>query len=317
MLEKFVTFVEDNALDVDSIIVTIDDPKYSIRKYDHHFKPEARNNIRSISKAVSCLGVYKAIEKGLFDLESDVMPFFSDVDIYNQENLAPLSKLRIKHLLNLTMGHEIGLMFSKDVRKLPVDTDFISYILNYDIKHDPGTYFVYNNAATYLLCAIVQKLTGRYFSNWVHETVLQYLHIEMPEWEKSHQGVCLGASGLYLNNEEMHRIGMLLLNNGQYEDRQIIDPSWINKMHTPQFFTANLPEYAHKQGRCINKMAYGYHVWICGDGSPQYPKTHYFIDGTDGQFLIVSPKQHMVLTILAHQKDMDPFYKILNAYIKW
>ena len=310
MLDKFTKFVEENALNVDSIILTREG-----HRYEHHFIPEERNNIRSISKVVSCLGVYKAIEKKLFSLESDVMSFFDDVIIHNKSNIDSLSKLKIKHLLNLTIGHETGLMFSKDVKNLPADTDYISFILNYDIKHEPGTYFVYNNAATYLLCAIIQKLTKTDFSDWVHDTVLKYLNIDKPRWEVSHQRICLGASGLYLNNEEMHRIGLMLLNNGQYNSKQIIDSSWIDTMHTPHFFTANLVEYAAKQGRCINKMAYGYHLWISGDGSSQYPKTHYFIDGTDGQYLIVSPDQQMVLTILSHQKDMSPFYKILSEYI--
>jgi len=312
MLEKFIKFTIDNDLKVGSIIITMDGAKF-----EHSFESETRYNIRSISKVLSCLGVYKAIENNFFTLESDVMPFFNDIEVYNTGNIAYLSKLKVKHLLNLTIGHEAGLMFSKDIKNLPVETDFVSYILNYDIKHEPGTFFVYNNAATYLLCAIVQKITGQYFCDWVHDTVLRHLDIEKPKWEHSHQGICLGASGLYLNNEEMHRIGLLLLNNGCYNNTQIIDSSWIKTMHTPQFFTANLAEYAAKQNRCINKMAYGYHVWICGDGSSEYPKTHYFIDGTDGQFLIVSPKQNMVLTILSHQKNMNPFYEILNDYIVW
>lgn len=316
MLEKFIKFVEDKALGVDSIIITIDRSNGVQEKYAHHFVPDARNNIRSISKVVSCLGVYKAMERRFFDLDSDVMSFFGDIKIRNYGNIAPLSKLKIKHLLNLTMGHETGLMFSKDMKNLPAGTDFIEYILNYDIRHDPGTFFVYNNAATYLLCAIVQRLTGMYFGDWVHGTILRHLGIERPDWEKSNQNICLGASGLYLNNEEMHRIGLLLLRGGNYENTQIVDSDWVNAMHTPQFLTANLAEYAAKQKRCINKMAYGYHLWICGDGSLEYPKTHYFVDGTDGQFLIVSPKQRMVLTILSHQKNMDPFYEILNDYIQ-
>ncbi|MDR3280450.1 MAG: beta-lactamase family protein [Synergistaceae bacterium] len=310
MLANFIKFVVDNALNVDSIIATVD----GIR-YDHQFVPDTRNNIRSISKVLSCFGIYKAIENQLFDLDSYVMPFFSDFEIHNKSNLAPLSKLKIRHLLNLTMGHETGLLFRKDVKNLPAGTDFISYILNYDIKHEPGTFFVYNNAATYLLCAIVQKIANLYFSDWVYETVLQYLGIEKPKWEKSDQGICLGASGLYLSNEEMHRVGLLLLNGGRYDNARIIDKAWIDTMHTPHFFTAGLDEYAANQTCCINKMAYGYHLWICGDGSQEYPKTHYFCDGTDGQFLIVSPKQKMVLTILSHQEDMNPFYEILNDYI--
>lgn len=310
MLDKFIEFVDRNSLKVDSIILT-----KKGKKYEHYFIPESRNNIRSISKVVSCLGVYKAIQKGIFTLESHVLPFFDDVTI-NKRNFELLKELKIKHLLNLTTGHEDGLMFSKDIKKLPKDTDYISFILNYEIKHEPGTYFVYNNAATYLLCDIIQRKTSMKFSDWIYESIFKFLDISKPKWEESHQGICLGASGLYLNNDEMHKIGLLLLENGFYKGQSIIDSSWIDKMHTPQFFTANLPEYKLKQGRCINKMAYGYHLWISGNGSHDFPKTHYFIDGTDGQFLIVSPKDQMVITILSHQKDMSPFYEILNEYIK-
>ena len=87
-------------------------------------------------------------------------------------------------------------------------------------------------------------------------------------------------------------------------------------MHSPQFFTANLPDYASKQNRCINKMAYGMGVWICGDGSKEYPKTHYFCDGTDGQFLIISPKDQMAITILSHQKDMNPLYEAISYFFE-
>ena len=85
-------------------------------------------------------------------------------------------------------------------------------------------------------------------------------------------------------------------------------------MHTPQFFTADLQEYVGKQGRCINKMSYGFGLWICGDGSKKYPKTHYFCDGTDGQLLIVSPNDKMAITVLSHQKNMEPIYEALNYF---
>lgn len=310
MLNKFIKFVEENNLNVDSIIISAGN-----KRYEHFFKPDSRNNIRSISKGVCALGVFKAMEYNLFDLDTCVMPFFANVNITNHNNIEHLSRLKIGHLLNLTMGHERGLMFSKDIKKMPTDTDFISYILNYDILHNPGTFFVYNNAASYLLCSIVQSLTSMYFADWIYETIFRHLEIERPTWEHSAQGVCLGASGLYLNNTELHKIGLLFLCNGEYNGLSLVDEKWIKAMRSPKFFTADLPEYAQKQTRSINKMAYGYHCWICGDGSSKYPKTHYFIDGTDGQFLIVSPKQNMVITILSHQADMSPFYKILEDYL--
>ena len=310
MLNKFIEFVNKTNLSVDSIILT----KHG-QRYEHYFVPDKLNNIRSISKVVSCLGAYKAIENGLYTLDTYILPYFDKDKITNKSNLDYLSQMKIKHLLSLTIGQDKGLMFSKDIKKLSNETDFIYYILNYDINHVPGTNFVYNNAATYLLCAITQQLTNEYFADWLQRELFNKIDVSLGPWDRSSQGICLGASGLQLKNIDMHKIALLLLNKGVYNKQQLVSESWVELMHTPQVFTATLPDYIEKQGRCINKMSYGYGLWICGDGSKKYPKTHYFCDGTDGQLLIVSPKEEMAITILSHQKDMNPLYEILSYYV--
>lgn len=310
MLESFIKGVEKQNLNIDSIIVTKGGKRYS-----HHFTNNSENNIRSISKTISCLGAYKAIENGHYSLETDILQFFDTSKIKNKKNIERLGLMKIKHLLNLTIGQSKGLMFSKDIKQLPANTDLLYYILNYDMDYAPGTHFVYNNAATYLLSAITQKITGMYYGDWVQKTLFKHMGIQSTQWEASPQGICLGASGLWLNNDDLHKIAVLLLNNGKFNDEQLVSSDWIISMHTPHFFTADLPEYVSKQNRCINKMSYGYGLWICGDGSDEYPKTHYFCDGTDGQLLIISPKQEMAITILSHQKDMNPIYELLRIYL--
>ncbi len=309
MLTKFIDTVVTQELDIDSIIVTKEN-----KRYEHFFKKDEEVNIRSISKTVSCLGAGKAIEKGLYSLDTDILSFFDLNKIKNTRNIPYLKNMKIRHLLNLTIGQDKGLMFSKDIKQLPDDTDFLYYILNYDINHNPGTHFVYNNAATYLLCAITQKITGRYFRDWVQDELFNEMGVMLGEWEKSWQGICLGASGLKLKNSDMHKIALLLLKDGIYEGKQVMNKEWISMMNTPQFFTADLPEYVKKQGRCINKMSYGFGLWICGNGTHEYPKTHYFCDGTDGQLLIVNPNAQMAITILSHQKDMNPIYEAIQYF---
>lgn len=310
MLTYFIESVLNQKLAVDSIIITKNG-----KRFEHYFTAEKLNNIRSISKVVSCLGAYKAIKKGLYSLDTPILPFFDREKITNKKNITNLELMKIRHLLNLTIGQDKGLMFSKDVKMLPTNTDYLYYILNYDINHIPGTSFVYNNAATYILCAITQKITNEYFADWIQRELFNDMDVQLGPWEKSWQGVCLGASGLQLTNNDMHQIALLLLNDGKVNGKQVVDKAWIESMHTPQVFTATLSEYAGKQGRCINKMSYGYGLWICGDGSKDYPKTHYFCDGTDGQLLIVSPKDELAITILSHQKDMNPLYEILSYYL--
>lgn len=311
MIREFIECVDHLGLNVNSVMVTQGDTTST-----HIFTEDNLCSIRSISKVISCLGVYKAIQSGMFDMESFVMPFFPEIKITNVQNKEYLSKLKIKHLMNLTMGHEDGLMFSKDMKAQPC-TNWLEYVFNYPILHNPGEFFVYNNANTYILSAIVQKNTGKNFSDWVRETVLSHLGIFDYAWENSAQGICLGASGIRMKNVDMHKIALLLLRNGVLETgQQLISPSWVSEMSKPQFITANLPEYAAKQGRSLNKMAYGLNLWICGNGTREYPKEYYFCDGTDGQFLIVIPKKELAITILSNQKDMNPFYEIFNSFVQ-
>lgn len=309
MLKDFINKVNENAIKVDSIILTKDNTQWQ-----YYFTEEKPHSVRSISKTVSCLGAFVAIEKGMFDLDTNILQFFDIGKITNIGNIPFLEKMKVRHLMNLTIGQEEGLMFSKDIKNMPPDTDFIYYILNYDIKHWPGEHFVYNNAATYLLCSIIQGLTNEYFKDWIQRELFDGMGVTLVNWERTEQGVCLGASGLSLTNTDLHRIALLLLNEGNYQGVQLLSKEHIQMMHAPQFFTANLQEYANKQSRCINKMSYGYGLWICGNGSENYPKTHYFCDGTDGQLLIVSPKDRMAITVLSQQKNMEPIYEALNCF---
>lgn len=308
MLKNFVNNVKKNNILVDSIIVTKNDCRW-----EYFFTKDEPHSVRSISKTVSCLGAFLAIEKGIYDLETNILQFF-ERDKIKKDNIPFLERMKIKHLMNLTIGQEKGLMFSKDIKGMSPYTDFVYYILNYDIKHMPGDFFVYNNAATYLLCAITQKLTNEYFRDWIQRELFNKMDVSLGNWEKTNQGICLGASGLSLTNNDMHQIALFLLNNGSYKGKQLLSHVHIKMMHTPQFFTADLQEYVGKQGRCINKMSYGFGLWICGDGSNKYPKTHYFCDGTDGQLLIVSPNDKMAITVLSHQKNMEPIYEALNYF---
>jgi CubicO group peptidase (beta-lactamase class C family) len=308
MLEKFIDFARDKKLKVDSIIITAEGKRHS-----HTFGEDKRRNVRSLSKTVSCLGAYKAIESGLFQLSSPVMSFFDDVEIYNKPNLEHLPQLKIEHLLTLTVGYEKGLMLGRDYTDLPAGTNYLSYILNTDINHEPGTCFIYNNGATYLLSSIIQRQSGMRLDQWIYEKVLKYLDIDMPEWEISGQGICLGATGLQLNNEEIHKIGLLLLNRGDYMGNQLIGGQWVDSMHKPHILNPAMDRYS--LGNKMNKIAYGYNIWVCGDGSEEYPNTHYYCDGADGQFLIVSPEKNMVVTVLSEQRRTAPLYDIIGQYL--
>lgn len=217
----------------------------------------------------------------------------------------------------MSLGHEMPLLMQRDYKALPENTDYISYILNSPITHTPGTFFVYTNAVTYLLSAIMQQITDVTFDKWTQDNLLTPIGIEELYWEHSHQGICMGSTGLHLDVRDAHEIGMLLLNQGAWIDElsaastQIVDAGWISEMKKSHIHNQDWEKFHNPLNTCLKKIAYGYHLWVCGNGSEKYPETHFFGDGANGQQLIVIPQEEMVIAIMARLNDSRKLEEII------
>lgn len=313
LMKDFIEEVTANKLKVDSIIIS----KGSEYR-EHFFKENKKRDGRSLSKLVTGLAIGIAVEKGLINPEDNIMDFFGHIEITNEKNRDHLANTKIKHLLSMTMGHDRPLMMWRDYKNLPEDTDYASYILNSDINYPPGTFFVYTNAVSYLLSAIMQGITGQTFDKWIRDNLLTPLEIEELYWEHSHQGICMGSTGLHVDVKDVHKIGMLLLNRGSYRPggaaqpgKQIVSPDWIDTMTRIHILNQDWEKFHNPENTCIKKIAYGYHIWVCGDGSENYPDSHFFGDGAEGQQLIICPKEEMIIAIMARMSNAQVLEEII------
>src|SRR4029450_6997958 len=81
-----------------------------------------------------------------------------------------LAAMKIRHLLTMTTGHD------KDtVEALSRDRRMIKVFLGLDVEHEPGTVFAYNSGATYMLSAIVQRLTGERLADYLRPRLFEPL----------------------------------------------------------------------------------------------------------------------------------------------
>lgn len=103
---------------------------------------------------------------------------------------------------------------------------------------------------------------------------------------------------------DFHKIGQLLLNNGKYNDEQIISEDWINEMCKLQLETPS----AYKSDRVFPKMGIGYYVFISRDG-------YIFRDGSNGQYIIVNKEKKLLITIMSSEKEMKNVTEILRNII--
>ncbi len=139
----------------------------------------------------------------------------------------------------------------------------------------PGTRFAYDSMDTYLLSAIITKVTGSTLLDYLRPRLFAPLHITEVNWEWSPEGISCGGWGLYLQAESMAKFGQLLLNKGKWNGRQLIPSSWVEEMMKTH----------------VESRGYGYQMWRC-----DHPNT-FRADGAYGQYIIVMPDEDMVAVI--------------------
>lgn len=297
-----------NNLNMDSIIIT-----HGTELFKHNFKAEAmQNDVRSLCKPIISIALGIAIENGLklrnetVNLETRIFPFFKDlISINNSENINRWEQVNLRHVLTHSIGFSEGLMFSKQIKGKAPDT-LLEYIFNTDIVNTPGTTFVYSNVGPYLISVLIQEELGVSLSEWINQLLFQKIGIKSWEWKK-YGKYCAGATGLLLYHDDMHKIGEILLKKGMFKDKRIVSSEWIELMTTKQISTfggespngQRTEPSVYDPKRVFPKWGYGFFVYICENGT-------YYIDGTDGQYIIVLKNKETLITTFGHQSDMKP-----------
>ena len=100
-----------------------------------------------------------------------------------------LKAMRVRDLLTMTCGHEVEVKFTPD-------TPWVKTFLAHPVPHKPGTHFHYNTPGSYMLSAIVQKVTGQTVLDYLQPRLFEPLGIENPEWGTNPQGINFGGFGL-------------------------------------------------------------------------------------------------------------------------
>ena len=131
----------------------------------------------SVSKTFTATAIGFAVNEGLISVDDKVIKFFPDkLPAEVSDNLANMT---IRDLLTMTCGHDVEARFNRN------NTDWVEGFLAHPVTHTPGSYFVYNSLGTYMLSAIVTKVTGQETNDYLDSRLWQPLGIEKPKWDKS------------------------------------------------------------------------------------------------------------------------------------
>lgn len=239
----------------------------------------------SVSKSFTSTGVGLAIDAGLLSLDDQVISFFEPDELPEtiSDNLAAM---KVRHLLTMTTGH------SQDtVEALSRDRRMIKVFLGLDVDHEPGTVFVYDTGATYMLSAILQRLTGERLLDYLRPRLFEPLGATEASWQVSTEGITVGGWGLSINTESLACFGQLVLQRGVWEGKQLVPAEWYEAATSKQVPNDNQDNPDWKQG-------YGFQFWRGRHDT-------YRGDGAFGQFCLVFPAYDAVLIVTSATEDMQ------------
>ena len=251
---------------------------------------DLKHTMYSVSKTYTASGVGFAVSEGLISVEDQVIKFFPEsLPSVVSENL---KQLKIKHLLTMSVGHARDYTFS-----IVRTEDWAKSFLAVPIVNQPGSQFVYNTAATYMLSAIVQKVTGQSLFDYLRPRLFEPLGISEVDWEKSPQGINTGGYGLRVKTEDMAKLGQLFLQNGNWNGKQILPESWINEARSLKILQ-NPNASVEEKAKSDWLQGYGYQMWRSRHDS-------YRADGAYGQYILVLPKQEAVIVITSETANLQ------------
>ena len=194
------------------------------------------------------------------------------------EDIDYLNDITLSNLLTMTSGY------------IPIDNYL--YATTYELANashssEPGSFF-YQNPACHLISHVIFHNTGLSPYYFADVYLFPQLGISDPFWHFGWNYINDGGNGLWLNLRDMSKLGQLYIQDGYSGDNQILSSEWIEQATSSAVSTGLQP-----------LSGYGYLFWV-PDVQNTYFEGSFFIMGTGGQIIFVSPKHKLLIATHSH-----------------
>ncbi|HOW39844.1 MAG TPA: serine hydrolase [Bacteroidales bacterium] len=265
------------------------------------YSPDLKHTMYSLSKSFTSTAVGFAVQEKLLTVNDKVLSFFpEEVPDTISTNLAQMT---VKDLLTMSAGMDPDPTF----RVAGKEGSWVSIFLRTPVLNEPGTKFLYNSLATFMLSAIVQKVTGEKLIDYLRPRFFEPLGIQDVDWEVNPQGINTGGWGLRLKTEDIAKAGLFYLQKGKWNGKQLLAEEWIDE--ATSFKIDQAPDAPQSKKDSSDWMqGYCYQIWRCRHNG-------YRGDGAYGQYMIVLPDLDAVIAITSQTDDMQKELNLVWDYL--
>ncbi|WP_248928049.1 serine hydrolase domain-containing protein [Paenibacillus hamazuiensis] len=288
----FFAHIEHLGLKVGSFML-LQNGKATARFCRKPYREDGVQLLFSLSKSFTSIAAGIARDSGLLDLNDKVISFFPDK---LPERISDnLEKMTVHHLLSMNTGHHENIYGA-----VAKEEDWVKAFLSLDVRREPGSFYLYNTHATYMVSAIIERVAGQSLVDFLMPRLFEPLGIPRPSWETCPKGTIAGGMGLSLATESIAKFGQMLLDKGMYDGRRIVSESYIElatrKQSDNRSTAAGRPDWG---------QGYGYQFHMCRRGA-------FRGDGAFGQLCFVAPREKIVIAATSSFTDMKPLQTLLD-----
>ncbi|MBL8165225.1 MAG: serine hydrolase [Anaerolineae bacterium] len=247
--------------------------------YAAPFEQDLRHEMWSASKSVTSALIGILLRDGYLDsVDTPVLSLFPDRTFENMD--ANKEALTVRHLLMMGSGFTCDAFMPEATGDaIFASDDWLDYTLGLPMMVAPGTEFHYCNPNTYVLSAIVTKLTGMSALDFAAENLFTPLGITDYTWVSNPQGQSVGFAGLQLTTRDMAKFGYLYMNDGMWQGEQIIPADYVAESLSTQI----APPWPD--------TTYGYQWWNIVSANT------WFALGRAGQYIVLAPDKDLLVVM--------------------
>lgn len=255
----------------------------------------------SITKSYTAMVVGRAIQLGhlsLEDLDKPVVSFLEDLDLSRLVDGA--ADITLAEAMNMHSGVRIDPAKAKELMKNPEQLRGQGQIQAY-LEHStpippaPREY-KYQGSDPSMTMQVVEAVVPGSAREFIETEVLGQLGITIFGWQEDVSGLPKSAAGSSMRSRDMVKWGLLVMNEGKWEEEQLIPAEFIERATSRIHTNPQGTSYGYFWWR--HEMEIGERKIDCISGR-----------GAGGQFLLLFPELDLIAVITAHNKGMGAMLK--------
>jgi CubicO group peptidase (beta-lactamase class C family) len=258
------------------------------------YQQDTRHELYSCTKSFVSTLIGIAMDKGYIDrTDHRIIDFFPEHTFVNLDEQK--ETMMLEDLLTMRSGldWEEGDPVYGAMYRSP---DWVQFVLDKPMTQPPGSGFNYCSGCSHILSAILQQATGMNPRDFAQQYLFQPLGISNVQWDTDAEGIPIGGWGLQMTPRDMAKLGYLYLQDGKWDEQQIISAGWVENATRGHTETDG-------------DLGYGYQWWT----APSLEG--YTALGRYGQTIFVIPGADLVIVTTAQIEDHDEIFRLIEGYI--